>query len=93
MNDINIHKLSYGVNTALLFIVAGLMIFFYKLEADFLVYFSVPTLCVYIFNYFLIYKDKLGFFLWLVYAWITLYMGVTTVCLGESYGFHLYCFS
>ena len=93
MNDINIHKLTYGVNTALLFIVAGLMIFFYKLEADFLVYFSVPTLCVYIFNYFLIYKDKLGFFLWLVYAWITLYMGVTTVCLGESYGFHLYCFS
>ena len=93
MNDKNIHKVTYGVNTALLFLVLGLMIFFKKLDADFLVYFSIPTLCVYIFNYILIYKDKLDIFLWIVYAWITLYMGVTTVCLGESYGFHLYCFS
>lgn len=93
MNDFNIRKLTYGVNTAFLLIVFGLMIFFKKLEADFLVYFSIPTMFVYIFNYILIYKDKLGIFLWLVYAWITLYMGVTTVFLGESYGFHLYSFS
>lgn len=93
MSEKNVMKLTYGVNTALLFIVFGLMLFFQKLEADFLVYFSIPTLFVYIFNYLLIYKNKLEIFVWLVYFWIILYMGVTTVCLGESYGFHLYCFS
>ncbi|SFC58137.1 GGDEF domain-containing protein [Ruminococcus albus] len=93
MSEKNVMKLTYGVNTALLFIVFGLMLFFQKLEADFLVYFSIPTLLVYIFNYLLVYKNKLEIFVWLVYFWIILYMGVTTICLGESYGFHLYCFS
>ena len=93
LSEKNVHKLTYAANTALLVIVLGLMLFFKKLEADFLVYFSIPTLCVYIFTYFLIYKDKLDIYVWIVYSMIILYMGVTTVCLGESYGFHLYCFS
>ncbi len=93
MNYKGIKKLTFGVNIALIFIVFFLMIFFKKLDADFLVYFSIPTLFLYIFNFILIYKNKLDTYLWIVYAWITLYMGVTTVCLGDSYGFHLYCFS
>ncbi|MCR5251604.1 MAG: hypothetical protein K6E50_13460 [Lachnospiraceae bacterium] len=52
-------KLTYIVNTLILFLVFGLMDFFYQLHADFLVYFSIPTACIYLVGYLLIRKGRL----------------------------------
>ena len=73
--------------------VFGLMAFFHVIKATFLVYFSIPTVLVYVIGYILIYKEKLYGYVVMVYCWLTLYMGVTTICLGYGYGFHLYCMS
>ena len=86
-------KIAYTVNSVMLSMVFGLWFFFRALEADFLVWFSVPTALVYTVTYFLIYKEKLEAYLWLCYGWLIIYTGITTVCLGDCYGFHFYCFS
>jgi diguanylate cyclase (GGDEF)-like protein len=86
-------KYSYWVNTIILFIVIGLAVFFWMLDVPFLVIFSIPTALVYIVGYFLIYKGLLAFYVWMIYLWISIYMGVTTICLGYGFGFHLYCMS
>lgn len=93
MNSQNVKKLALTVNTVILCMVFGLMGFFVMCGADLLIYFSIPTALVYIIGYFLIFKDKLFYYVRMVFTWLTLYMGVTTVCLGSDYGFHLYCFS
>lgn len=93
MDAKNIGKLTYTVNTAILGMVLGLMVFFYVCKATFLVYFSIPTIFVYLIGYLIIYKKMLAFYVWMVYLWITLYMGVCTICLGFKYGFHLYSLS
>ena len=93
MNSKGIKKLTYIVNSAIIVMVLGLMLFFYLDHATFLVYFSIPTLFVYIFGYILIAKGLLSGYLSIVYFWLTLYMGLTTICLGYSYGFHLYSMS
>ena len=87
------HKIAYTVNTVMLSMALGLMGFFKLIDADFLVYFSIPTLIVYTVTYLLIYFDKLEIYLWTACGYLILYMAVTTVCLGADYGFHLYCFS
>ena len=86
-------KLTLVINSMLLVFVLGLMAFFNFLKADFLTYFSIPTAFVYIFGYYLIHREKLDIYVWIVYFWITLYMCVTTICLGYGFGFHLYCLS
>jgi len=86
-------KYSYWVNTVILLMVFGLMAFFWMLDVPFLVIFSIPTACVYIIGYFLIYKGKLDIYVWMVYLWLSIYMGLTTICLGYGFGFHLYCMS
>ncbi len=86
-------KYSYIVNTFILFLVFGLMAFFKIMDATFLVYFSIPTIAVYLIGYFLIWKKMLAAYVYMIYLWITVYMGVTTVCLGYGFGFHLYCMS
>ena len=86
-------KIAYIVNTVMLSMVFGLWVFFKVLDADFLVYFSIPTAVIYISTYFMIYKEKLDLYLWVVYGWLIMYTCVTTVCLGTDYGFHFYCFS
>lgn len=86
-------RLAFVVNTVILGLVIGLMAFFKLAGATFLVYFSIPTMAVYIVGYFLIRRERLDHYVWMVYLWLTFYMGVTTVCLGYGYGFHLYCFS
>ena len=88
-----VKKVAAVVNTVILLLVFGLAAFFVFINVPFLVAFSIPTACIYLVGYYLIYKDKLDFYVWMVYCWLTLYMGVTTVCLGYGYGFHLYCFS
>jgi len=86
-------KYSYAVNTVILLMVLGLLAFFLILDVPILVIFSIPTICVYIIGYILIYKDKLAIYVWMIYLWISIYMGLTTVCLGYGFGFHLYCMS
>jgi diguanylate cyclase (GGDEF)-like protein len=69
------------------------MVFFALCRATFLVWFSIPTAGIYIIGYYLISKDKLGIYVRMVYAWLTLYMSITTICLGYRFGFHLYTMS
>ncbi|SEP77788.1 diguanylate cyclase (GGDEF) domain-containing protein [Lachnospiraceae bacterium NE2001] len=86
----NLKKLTFIVNIAILLMVFGLMAFFYVIKAAFLVYFSIPTALIYVIGFFLISKNKLYEYVVMVYFWLTLYMSVTTICLGYDYGFHLY---
>ena len=88
-----VKKFAAVVNTVILALVLGLMYFFHMCDVSFLVYFSIPTALVYVIGYVLIHKNHLTLYVTFIYMWITLYMGVTTVCLGYGYGFHLYCFS
>lgn len=93
MDEKNVVKFTSIVNTSILGMVLGLMFFFYMCKAEFLVYFSIPTIFVYIIGYVLIAKKLLYFYVNLVYFWITLYMSIATACLGYQYGFHLYSLS
>lgn len=93
MDDRMIKKLALTVNSIILAMVFGLMAFFNMSGAAFLTYFSIPTALVYIIGYALIGKGKYYSYVRMVYLWLTFYMGVTTICLGSEYGFHLYCFS
>ena len=93
MSQQQVSKFTIIVNTLILGIVFGLMAFFKMLNVPFLVYFSIPTACIYLFGYVLIYLKRLDVYVWMVYMWLTLYMCVTTVCLGYDFGFHLYCMS
>ena len=88
-----IKKLTLIINTVILFLVFGLMFFFWMCNASFLVWFSLPTAAIYIFGFYLILKDNLDLYVRLVYGWLTLYMSITTICLGYSFGFHLYSMS
>lgn len=91
MSDLK--KLTRKINTVILIMVFGLMSFFLVSHAMFLVWFSIPTALIYIFGYYLISKERLDIYLRMVYGWLTLYMSVTTVCLGYGFGFHLYSLS
>lgn len=86
-------KLTKKINTVILIMVFGLAAFFAICKVTFLVWFSIPTAAVYIFGYYLIATGKLDFYVRLVYGWLTLYMCITTICLGYSFGFHLYSLS
>ena len=86
-------KIAYIANSALMLMVIAMMAFFKMLGVGFLVYFSIPTLMVYILSYWLVYRERLELYVWVLYGWIALYMCVTTICLGTAYGFYLYCFS
>ena len=89
----NLKKLTYIVNTVILIMVFGLMGFFYIIKASFLVYFSIPTALVYLIGYVMISRGHLYGYVSFVYMWLTLYMGIATICLGYGYGFHLYSMS
>ncbi len=88
-----IKKLTLLINTVILILVFGLMGFFYLSDAWFLVWFSIPTAGVYLTGFYLIKKDMLDLYVRLVYGWLTLYMSLATLCLGYSFGFHLYSIS
>ena len=93
MTEQGAQKLTYGINTVILCMVLGLMLFFKIIEIPFLFYYSIPTAGVYLFGYYLISQKKLDIYVWMVYLWLTTYMGITTVCVGHDFGFHLYCMS
>lgn len=93
MDAKNVKKLTLYINTFIIILVLGLMYFFHLCNATILVYFSIPTLFVYLFGYIVIMQRKLYFYVRMVYTWLTLYMSLTTVCLGHNYGFCLYCLS
>ena len=93
MNTDSIKKMTLTVNTSILIMVLGLMWFFHVCGAVFLVWFSIPTIMVYLIGFWLIKENRLHVYVWMVYAWLMLYMSVGTVCLGYLYGFHLYSMS
>ena len=93
MNSGGIKKLTMIVNSTIILMVLALALFFYLTKAMFMVYFSIPTFFVYALVYILIAKEMYSGYLRIVYFWLTLYMGVATVCMGFSYGFHLYSMS
>lgn len=88
-----IRRFTLIINTVILFLVIGLAGFFYLCKAPILIWFSVPTLFVYIIGYALIAKDRLDIYVRLVYFWITIYFCLCTVSLGYEIGMHLYCLS
>lgn len=88
-----IKKLTYIINSVILFMVFGLMVFFAVSGATFLVWFSIPTALVYVVGYFLIANNKLDVYVRLVFGWLIIYMNLATICLGTSFGFHLYSLS
>jgi len=88
-----IRRFTYIINSVILFLVIALAGFFFLCKASILIWFSIPTLLVYILGYVLISKDRLDIYVRLVYFWITFYMCLCTFCLGYKIGFHLYCFS
>ena len=88
-----IQKTALIVNAVILALVFALMGFFNYCDVTFMTWFSIPTAAVYLLGFWLIVRDKLDIYVWMVYCWLTLYMCLGTVCLGYGYGFHLYCFS
>ena len=92
--DLNrIRRFTYIINTVIMLLVLGLAGFFVLCKATFLIWFSIPTLLIYVIGYILIARDRLDIYVRLVYFWITLYMCVCTFFLGYKIGFHLYCLS
>ena len=93
MDLARIKRFTYIINTVILGLVIALAGFFLLCRAEILCWFSIPTLMVYVIGYFLIAKEHLEIYVRIVYFWITLYMCICTFCLGNSFGFHLYCLS
>lgn len=89
----SVQKLTYTINWIILLLVFGLAGFFFVCKATFLIWFSIPTALVYVIGFILIRKEKLDIYVRMVYFWLTLYMSITTICLGYKIGFHLYCLS
>lgn len=89
----SMQKLTTFVNALLMsfvFLMAG---FFAHFGVTYMVYHSIPTLAMYVLFFVLIHKERLNTYVLLVYTVITIYMIAATICLGYSYGFHLYCMS
>ena len=93
MDESRIRKFTFVINSVILLIVLGLMAFFYVCGASILVYFSIPTIFVYLLGYVILLKNGLNLYVRIVYFWITIYMGLTTLCLGNGFGFCLYSLS
>lgn len=88
-----IRKFTLIVNSVILALVFGLMAFFWMCGATILVWFSIPTTVVYLIGYYLIMTGRYDIYVRMVYTWLTIYMGLTTVCLGNSFCFQLYSLS
>ena len=86
-------KLTRYVNMGLMGFVLIMMAVFAHYGVNYMVYHSIPTLAVYVALYYVIHKDRLDLYVWIVYTVITIYMVAATICLGYNYGFHLYCTS
>ena len=89
----SIKKLTLLINTALLAIVFFMTFAFAYYRVTYMVYHSIPTVAVYVALYWLIHKDKLDLYVWILYIVITAYMIAATICLGYSAGYHFYCAS
>ena len=89
----DIIRMTRIINTALMVYVISMIGFYKHYGVTYMVYHSIPTLVVYVLLYFVIHKDRIHIYVSGVYAVITVYMMAATICLGYTYGFHLYCMS
>ena len=88
-----IKKFTLIINSVILALVFGLLAFFWMCGAQILVWFSIPTTVVYLIGYYLIHSERYDIYVRMVYTWLTIYMGLTTVCLGNAFCFQLYSLS
>lgn len=86
-------RISYLVNTSILFLVLAMMVIYYISGAKFLVFYSIFVAAVYLLNFIFIKAYKLRAFVWSMYTMLTLYMAICTICLGYNYGFSFYSMS
>ena len=88
-----IKKLTLGVNTGLLIFVLFMIFAFAYYGVTYMVWHSIPTAAVYVGLYWLIRKEKLDLYVWIIYILITLYMIAGTICMGFNAGYLMYCTS
>ena len=88
-----IRKFTLIINSVILALVFGLLAFFWMCGARILVWFSIPTTVVYLIGYYLIHSERYDIYVRMVYTWLTIYMGLTTICLGNAFCFQLYSLS
>ena len=88
-----IKKFTLIINSVILALVFGLLAFFWMCGAQILVWSSIPTTVVYLIGYYLIMTGRYDIYVRMVYTWLTIYMGLTTVCLGNAFCFQLYSLS
>ena len=88
-----IKKLSYFIDFALMVFVIAMAFVFAHYGVTYMVYHSIPTAALYLVYLYILHKDMLDLNTMLVYITITVYMVASTICLGYSAGFHLYCMS
>ena len=86
-------KLSYFINVMLLTFVVAMIFVFAHYGVTYMVYHSIPTAILYVVYFLILRKGLLDLYTMVVYITITIYMVATTICLGYSAGFHLYCMS
>lgn len=86
-------KLTYGVNTGLIFMVVFMIWAYSYYGVTIMVYQSIPTAMAYVAMYWLVHTGKLDVYVLLTYILITAYMITATICLGSSAGYLLYCMS
>ena len=88
-----IRKFTLIINSVILALVFGLMAFFWMCGATILVWFSIPTTLIYLIGYYLVLTGRYDIYVRMVYTWLTIYMGLTTICLGNAFCFQLYSLS
>ena len=89
----DMQRLTRFVNSMILGFVVLMAGFFAHYHVTYMVYHSIPTIAMYLWFYYLIYKERMDLYVLLIYIEITVYMIAATICLGYDYGFHLYCMS
>lgn len=93
----NIHeyisKLTWGTNTALLLCHVMFAVFFYINEIDYLYVLNTISIGVYLLSYWLLKHRKAKTYVYVVFIEMYIFMIISTLCLGWSFGFQHYSMS
>lgn len=92
-SNIKLQKATMIVNACLLLFVLLMSSVFWNYGINIMLYYSMFAICFYCVAFVIILKNYLTIYVWLLYAVITCYMDIATVCIGIDSGFHLYSMS
>lgn len=94
-NSINsyVTKVTFGINTLLLFYHIYFGFLFYGNQAHFLYCFNYISILTYLVCYLILYKQQVYLYIAVVFLEIYLFMLLSVIGLGWDYGFQQYCFS